>query len=164
MSGGLRNLDFLVVDDNYHMCRIVDSMLRGFGVRDILTVTNVPRALEELNARHFDITIVDYLMQPMDGLEFTQLVRTASDSRNPYLPIILMTSYTERWRMNEAKNAGVNAILAKPLRPVDLYKRLVHVIEKPRDYVKTKNYFGPDRRVDVSGMYEGEERRESQEV
>ena len=162
MSDSLAELNFLVVDDNFHMCRILESMLRGFGVRELHSVTNVPRALEELNAQHFDIAVVDHVMQPMDGLEFTQLVRTASDSRNPYLPVVLMTSFTERWRVQEAKNAGVNVILAKPIRPIDLYKRIVHLIERPRQFVKAKNYFGPDRRVSNSDVYDGPERREQE--
>ena len=160
MSGSLDSLNFLVVDDNLHMCRIVESMLRGFGVREIHTASSVPRALEELNSQLIDIAVVDHVMHPMDGLEFTELVRTASDSRNPYMPVVLMTNFTERRRIEMAKNAGVNAILAKPVRPIDMYKRIVHLVERPRQYVKTENYFGPDRRVKTSEVYDGPERRE----
>ncbi len=159
MAGSLDNLSFLVVDDNYNMCRIMESILRGFGIREIAAITNVPRALEEMYTRNFDIAIVDHIMEPMDGLEFTQLVRTASDSRNPYLPIILMTGFTQRRRINEVRDAGITAILAKPVRPIDLYKRIVHVIEKPRPFIRSPRYTGPDRRLKNSESYTGPERR-----
>ena len=94
MSGSLEQLVFLVVDDNFHMCRIVESILRGFGVRNVSTATTVEAATKKFGSSHFDFAIVDYLMEPEDGLEFTQKVRSQNDSRNPYLPVIMICCLT----------------------------------------------------------------------
>ena len=163
MTGSISNLNFLIVDDNPHVCSIVDSILRSFGVRQVTAVQDAVSAHEELRTKYFDIAIIDYLMQPTGGLELTERLRSTSENQNIHLPIILMTSFTELWRIKAARDAGVNVILAKPISPAELYKRLVYVIEKPRDFVKTENYFGPDRRIDVAGLYDGEERREAKE-
>ena len=38
-------------------------------------------------------------MFPLDGVEFTRLVRNSPDSANPYLPIIMMTGHSEKHRV-----------------------------------------------------------------
>ncbi len=85
-------------------------------------------------------------MEPLDGLDFVRLVRTAKDSANPYVPIIMLTGYTEYRRVVEARDAGVNEFLAKPISARALYQRFASIIDNPRSFIKTKNYFGPDRR------------------
>jgi hypothetical protein len=48
--------------------------------------------------------------------------------------------------------------MAKPVSAKSLYRRLVSVIEHPRQFVRTKTYFGPDRRRKVQ-PFEGPNRR-----
>ena len=93
-----------------------------------------------------DVLIVDWHMQPLDGLDFVRLVRTASDSPNPYVPIIMLTGYTEYARVVEARDAGINEFLAKPISAKSLYLRFAAIIDNPRPFIRTKKYFGPDRR------------------
>ena len=74
-------------------------------------------------------------------------------------PLVLMSGHTEQWRVNMARDAGVNEFLAKPISAKTLYDRILAVIEKPRPFVRTKNYFGPCRRRVNSRDYAGPERR-----
>jgi hypothetical protein len=41
----------------------------------------------------------------------------------------------------------------------DLYKRVVEIIERPRQFIKTDDYFGPDRRRKHVENYKGPYRR-----
>jgi DNA-binding response OmpR family regulator len=90
-------------------------------------------------------------------------VRTAEDSPNPFLPIIMMTGHTERHRIFRARDSGVTEFLAKPITAKQLLMRLTNIIENPRPFVRARGYFGPDRRRRSEG-YQGPERRGTQKA
>jgi CheY-like chemotaxis protein len=108
-------LSVLIVDDNSHMRTLVATILRSAGCKDLVEASDGAEALYELRQRHFDLAIVDYRMDPLDGIEFTRLVRQAKDSPAPHLPIVMMSGFTERAVVLAAKEAGVSAFLAKPV-------------------------------------------------
>lgn len=155
----LSEMCVLVVDDNSYMISIVKTLLRAFGILKIREATDAAVALEELKTAQVDVIILDCAMPTFDGIEFTRMVRTAQDSANPYVPIIMLTAYTERFRIEEARDAGVTEILRKPISAFDLYLRLIEIIERPRSFVKTNAFFGPDRRRRPSDTYSGAKRR-----
>ena len=91
MTTGLETLRVLLADDNPHMREIVGVLLKNFGIKHIRSVADGSQGLNELRHWPADLAIVDFKMAPMDGVEFTRLIRTSSESRNPYLPVIMMT-------------------------------------------------------------------------
>ena len=112
-----------------------------------------------------DMIITDWKMEPLDGLDFVRLVRTAQDSPNPYVPIIMLTGYTERKRICEARDVGVNEFLKKPIAITGLRARIINIIKYPRVFIKTTKYFGPDRRRRISDEnYNGPRRRADDEA
>lgn len=153
-------LNILVADSNQYMLKIIRAMLRGFGIIKIREAVDGAIALEELNMQMIDLVIVDYALETLSGVELTELVRGAEDSPNRFVPIIMLSAYTEKWRIEGARDAGVTEFLGKPLCARDLYLRLLEVIERPRNFVRTHRYFGPDRRRHISANYSGAERRE----
>lgn len=146
MSAELSELRVLLVDDNQHMRAIVTAILRGTGVTNLREASDGARGLEILETWPADIAVVDFRMQPMDGAEFTRLVRNAPGSKNPYLPIIMMTGFAERQRVEEARDAGVSEFLVKPVTAQRLLDRINAVIYHPRPFVRKDGYFGPARR------------------
>ncbi len=119
----------------------------------------------KMRQRMPDIILTEGKMAPLDGLDFVRLIRKGEDSPNPYLPIILLTGYTELERVTEARDAGVTEILAKPISIEALHSRIVSIIEKPRPFIKAKHYFGPDRRRGRRAeRYEGPPRRKDDAV
>ena len=151
----LENIKVLVIDDNKHMTMIVAEILHALGVKNVCQIHDGAKAFEELKHFSADVIIVDWHMQPMDGLEFIRLVRTAEDSPYPYVPIIMLSGYTERQRIVEARDAGINEFLAKPISPKALYQRLAMIIDNPRPFIKTETYMGPDRRRQKLGPPRG---------
>ena len=89
MAYDFSNLKFLVVDDNQYMRSVIRELLRAFGLRsdNICDCADGAEALGALTSFQADLAIVDYLMEPMDGIEFTRHVRTDKDSENQFLPI-----------------------------------------------------------------------------
>ena len=98
-------------------------------------------------------------MPIFDGLELTQMIRQPGANANPYVPIIMLTGHSEKKRVTAARDAGVTEFLAKPISAKALYQRILNVVANPRPFIKTKTYFGPDRRRNVNSNYVGPERR-----
>jgi two-component system, chemotaxis family, chemotaxis protein CheY len=153
------NLRVLVADDNQHMRAIVTAVLKSIGVKHIREAHDGAEALAVMREWAADVAIVDFRMEPIDGVEFTRLVRNASDSKNPFLPIIMLTGYADRVRVLEARDAGVTELVVKPVTAKAVIARLQSVIFQPRPYVRTDAYFGPDRRRTTNPEYPGAERR-----
>ena len=160
----LERLNFLIADDNKHMRAMVKSLLLALGVRNVVEASDGADAFKEL--RHFpaDIIICDWSMKPVDGLAFTRMVRSGKDSPNPFVPIIMLTGFTEMTRVVEARDTGIHEFLAKPISAKALYSRFASIIENPRPFIRTKTYFGPDRRRQNLGPPRGIPERRKEEI
>lgn len=158
---GLGTLHILLVDDNANMRSIMAAMLKSVGVGRISEAENRNQAFDLAHRHVIDIAIVDFRMEPVDGVALTRLLREEATSPHPYLPIIMMTGHSERSRVTEARDAGVNEFVTKPVIISDLMKKIEAVILKPRAFVRTETFFGPDRRRTIMLDYEGPFRRKS---
>jgi two-component system chemotaxis response regulator CheY len=159
LTSTLGKLAFLIVDDNANMVKIVKAVLKAFGVNHIYEAAGVAEGLSIVRQYAIDVVILDFHLGFMDGVDFIQLVRTAEDSPEPCLPIIMLSAYTEPHRVRAARDAGVTEFCCKPVKAVELYRKITEVIERPRDFVRSDDYFGPDRRRHDDAGYQGEERR-----
>lgn len=163
MAYDLKNLNILLVEDDPSMRLLLRDMLNAFGVDKIVPVSDGTKAFAELRQFPADIIITDWVMEPLDGIDFTRMVRTAPDSPNPFVPIIMLTSQGAYDRVQEARDTGVTEFLIKPVTANALYSRIGNVIQKPRQFVRVSEYFGPDRRRTMKN-FRGEDRRENHEL
>jgi two-component system chemotaxis response regulator CheY len=155
----LDRVRFLLVDDNVHMMNIVKTILRGFGAEQIFEAKSVIEAFERLRHDAIDIVFLDYLMGDEDGTAFCRRLRTAPDSPAPYVPVIMLTAHSERTRVQAARDAGATEFCVKPVTPADVLRKVAAVIDRPRAFVRSQSYLGPDRRRNASPGYDGPERR-----
>jgi CheY-like chemotaxis protein len=161
MGTGWASLRVLVADDNVHMRSIIVGMLKGIEVTAVYEAKDGQDAYEALGRWPADLAIVDFNMQPTDGIAFTRLVRQDPGTPNPYLPIIMLTGHSEESRVEEARDAGVNEFLVKPINVKALLGRLNEVVYRQRAFIRSSTYFGPDRRRRDSPHHSGPWRRES---
>ncbi len=152
-------LKVLVVDDNPHMRKLVVTILQAFGAVQISEAADAQRAWIILRDASPDVIILDWMMEGMSGLDLVKQIRTAAASPNPFVPVIMLTGHTHIDHVRQARDAGVNEFLAKPVSVKAILTRLIAVIEHPRPYVRTKVYFGPCRRRRGPEEYRGPERR-----
>jgi two-component system, chemotaxis family, chemotaxis protein CheY len=152
-------LRFLVCDDNPHMRRILRTLLHSFGTREVYESEDGATALEMYSHYAPDLVIADWAMPIFDGLELTQMIRQPESKGNPFAPIIMLTAHSDKRRVMMARDAGVTEFLAKPVSAKALYERVMNCVANPRPFIKTRNYFGPDRRRSPTGSYIGPERR-----
>ena len=160
----LDNINVMVVDDSRHMRSLIQSILHALGVKNVCEAGDAAEAFNELKHFHADVIITDWHMEPLDGVEFARLVRTAKDTANPYVPIIMLTGYSEQMHVCEARDAGINEFLTKPISAKALYARLISIIDNPRPFVRTTGYFGPDRRRQKLGSPRGKGERRKDEI
>jgi CheY-like chemotaxis protein len=157
---GFDTLRVLIVEDKDHMRALLRRLLGHIGVRVMLEAPDGAAALEVLRNNECDLILSDLSMAPMDGLEFAKRVRSAKGgTTNPSVPIIMISGFTERAKVEAARDAGVSEVLVKPVTPQNLISRMTEVLERPRAFVRAETYSGPDRRRRQSGNYAGPGRR-----
>jgi len=153
-------LKALIVEDNQHMRVLLRSLLNAAGMHDICEAADGGAGLTVLAARKCDFILCDLAMKPMDGLEFTREVRRSKIGANhPFVPIIMISGYTEKHRVEAARDAGVTEFLAKPITTQSLYSRIAEIMERPRAFIRAPSYFGPDRRRKTIENHTGPWRR-----
>lgn len=154
MAYDLENISLLIVEDTFPMLTLAKSILHIFGFRNIMTAKNGEEGYELYEQFEPDVIITDWFMEPMDGIELTKKIRTAETSPKPYTPIIMISGYASRPRVEDARDNGVTEFIIKPYTAKDLYNKIVQIIEHPRPFIKIDNFFGPDRRrtnIDYNG-------------
>lgn len=149
----------MVVDDNRHMLSLISEMLRGLSIRSVHAMTNAADAFKEMQITAVDLVITDHVMDPISGIEFANLLRTSKDSPDRFVPMIMVSGSTDMATVEAARDAGITEFMAKPIAASGLYARILQIINNPRPFLKTKAYFGPDRRRRIDPGYRGDERR-----
>ena len=149
------NLKVLVVDDSRVARSIVQRMLHDIGVDDMTGAEDGAAALETLQSFEADLVICDLNMAPLDGIEFTKLVRDATDSPNPYVPIIMLTAEATETQLNNALKAGVNDLMSKPVQTPMLRHRIAALLGSPIVFVREDGHLAAETR-DPPGRGKGQ--------
>ena len=147
-----------VVDDNVHMRKLVLTILQAFGVHQIYEAASGEAGWTMFCEHTPDILILDWVMEGMSGIELIRKVRTDPQSPNPFVPTIMLSGHTSMSHVQQARDAGINEFIAKPVSVKTMMSRLSAVIEHPRPFVRTNSYFGPCRRR-RQDEHQGPERR-----
>jgi two-component system chemotaxis response regulator CheY len=155
----LRDLVVLIADQSSYLSMIAHQILRGFGTNKVLEVRNSVTVLQALSAQKIDILLLDRQLPPHGGLSLTRAIRRKVDNENRTIPILIMSADTRETTVKQARDAGANMVIAKPLSPASLYDRLAWIALTPRQFVDTPTYFGPDRRFKIEGYPKGVGRR-----
>lgn len=161
MSYNFEDISILVVEDNQPMLEITKTLLTTFGVGTVYGAKDGEAGFKAYCQYKPDMVIADWMMKPVDGISLARRIRNDPGSPNHYVPIILMTGFSEKRRVIQARDAGVTEFLVKPFTARDLYKRISQIIERPRQFVRSEDFFGPDRRRKAADDYKGPMRRES---
>ncbi len=157
----IKNIKVLIVEDNVHFRTLVRTILQALGVESLEEARDGAEAIEVLKTYQADLAIIDWKMDGVDGIECVRRLRRDEDSPNRFLPIIMVTGYTEERLVVEAMDAGAHDFLGKPISAKSLSSRILSVLEEERSFIETDDFFGPDRRRDDKGI-KGEDRRKEQ--
>lgn len=157
----LRDVRILLVEDNAHFAEIVRAILRSFEARQVDTAETLGQAWQAFARGGHDLLIVDRHLGRDDGLDLVRRVRRDPVSPAPFTPVLMLTGSGEMHTVAAARDAGVNEFLVKPFSVTALHERLNVITHRPRPFVSTESYMGPDRRRRADPAYAGPERRSS---
>lgn len=120
LRDGRRSLHVLVVDDSptsrFLMTRMLDQ--RGHSTESVCDGNEAVQAFER---DAFDVVLMDIMMPGIDGFEATRLIR-AKDAGSLERPVIVgVSAFTDQANMDRGHDAGMDAMLEKPIRPDDLF-------------------------------------------
>lgn len=122
----ISGLRVLVVDDHVVNRRAVELILQPFGVEATLAESG-EEALELLRSEVFDAILMDVYMPGMDGREATRVLR-AGLGPNRDAPVIAVTASATVKDWEACAAAGMNAHVAKPIDPAELFAALAQVM------------------------------------
>lgn len=152
------DLDVLVVDDNDQMRNYLRSVLEIFRADRIRCASDGGEAVRMICENPPDLLITDLQMAPMDGVELVRWLRNAPDSPDRFIPAIMVTSSTDPSELAAARSAGLHDILIKPVTLQRLGRTIAAILSDPPPFIRTRSYFGPERRR-AFGPVPREERR-----
>ncbi len=110
------DMSVLVIDDDPVACEHAQIVLGQIGIRCETALSGID-GIEMVRLRHarrepYNLILVDWRMPELDGLETTRQIRKAVGNETP---VIILTSYNWEDIAEEAKAAGVDTFVAKPL-------------------------------------------------
>lgn len=141
----------LIVDDSPDHRGLISRILSSFGLNRQEKRDSLASAKEAIYLQEFDLMLVEAAINGADGFEFVRWLRRFAPEPNRYCPVLMVTSATQRDRVAEARDAGANFVMAKPVTPGVLMERIVWVGKDQRHFVETNSYAGPDRRFQHFG-------------
>ncbi len=126
----LQGLHVLIVDDNDTNREILRHQVESWGMRYELARdgSEALRVLREAGARQepFQVAILDMMMPGMDGMELAQRIKSQADIAATRL--VVLTSMGLRGDAGEARRAGIEAYMSKPVRQSELFDCLATLL------------------------------------
>ena len=117
-------MKILTVDDSATMRRIIAGAAGVMGI-ETLNAANGVEALKVLEKEGSSISLIllDVNMPEMNGIELLKKVKASPQWAS--IPVMMVTSESERAGVIEAIQSGASSYLAKPFAPEDLIKKIM---------------------------------------
>ncbi|MBI1261077.1 MAG: response regulator [Rhizobiales bacterium] len=157
-SAVFKSLSVLVADDSAYMRQLLTGLLHALGVGTIHVATDGDAALKAFETHEPELVITDAAMKPVDGFTFAEKLRLIDRGTLATVPIIMISGHTDLASIERARDIGISEFLSKPVSPRSLYQRLIAAIDRPRQFIETPTFRGPDRRRSAR-PFTGPERR-----
>jgi two-component system, chemotaxis family, chemotaxis protein CheY len=137
----------LLVDDNEFARDFAATALNALNIRDIHRASDSLEGYKAVSSLIPDLVLVDWVMQPISGVELIKQIRSHPNNAIRFIPIIMVTAYSELWRVHNIRDAGANEVVVKPFSAQTLYAKIRAIVDNPRPFIEAPGtFFGPDRR------------------
>lgn len=123
-----------VIDDNAEMLwYICDMLIHEFNV---IPINNPKEAIETIHANRVDIILCDLMMDELNGIQFTEILK--SNKETSHIPLIIVSAAHDIEVQTEAINAGAELFITKPFDNSYLKSALKRLLGRKEDL---KDYF-----------------------
>jgi two-component system, chemotaxis family, chemotaxis protein CheY len=149
----LHRSTIVLADGNQFMRRLTRTMLNSLGIRSVFEVSDGASALQAILTSRPDVLLTEWCLPIVTAAHLIRSVRAEADVQLRDLPIIVLTTQSDRASVLQAVRAGANEFLEKPTSAKALKDRLAYVISKPRPVVRIGSLCVPLPRIQVKLEY-----------
>ena len=121
-------MKILLVDDSSTMRRIQKNTLSKIGHTDVDEAEDGADAVKKVGQGKYDLVLMDWNMPNMTGIEALKKIK--EDPAYKSLPVIMVTSESEKTRIVEAIQSGAANYVVKPFQPETLEEKINSVLQK----------------------------------
>lgn len=122
-------MKILLVDDSNTMRRIEKNTLEKMGYTDITEAQDGAEAVKRVAAGGFQLVLMDWNMPNMTGIDALKAIK--ADPAHKSLPVIMVTSESEKSRIMEAIQSGAASYVVKPFQADTLQDKINAVMGRP---------------------------------
>lgn len=119
----------LIVDDDPAICKLLEKVMRSNDM-DSQAVGSGEQALQALEARTFDIILLDVNLGDMEGFEVLRRLR----ERGIKTPVIIISGRNEDYDSLYGLSLGADDYVTKPFRPVVLGAKVKALLRRSREF------------------------------
>lgn len=130
-------IQILAVDDHPSNLKLVKALLEGMGC-EVQTALNGQEALDQYQARDFDLILMDIQMPVMDGIEVTKRIRLLEVHKR-HTPIVALTAHALTTEKESVLLAGMDDYLTKPIDENELDRILAKWTIRQSQLIEPKN-------------------------
>ncbi len=114
------SVNILIADDSATMRKIIIRSINAIGIDSVAEACDGEQAISMFKPGMFDLVLTDWNMPNKTGLDVARAIRP----QDPNVPIVMITTESEKARVVEAIQAGVTDYLVKPFTPDKLKEKL----------------------------------------
>ena len=125
------SLQVMIVEDDMFIRVLIQQTIKEMGLSNITLAKDGKEAWEKFTAqdKYFDLILSDWMMPEMDGIEFLGKVREI----DPGIAFLMLTAKSTLGDVEEARDLGVNAYIAKPFSSDELSQKVMWLMRQILD-------------------------------
>ncbi len=127
----LRAKSILIVEDSETMRSFFAHAAKQLGFETIASVSSVEQALR-LDLSQTDVVLADWSLGEIDGIEFTRRIRKGEARVPANAVVVLVTGHADMKVIEQAREAGIDSILVKPVSVRQLEQKIQKALAAPR--------------------------------
>ena len=136
----------LIVGWNPNSNQFLREVLKSLTLPAFTRVTRTCEALTSLRDHGYELVLCTADCGPLDPAAFVSAVRRDHLSRDPTVPIVIVSAGSTRTEIELMRDAGADYVLVPPMSAAALRRTLEKILLEWRNFVIGKSYIGPDRR------------------
>jgi len=144
----------LVADDSPTIQRVVQLAFADEADIDVVVVSSGSEAIEQIEARHPDLVLVDTGMVDRTAYEVAESIKR--DSAHSQTPVVLLTGAFEPVDETRAREAGCRAVLVKPFEPAKLVSTVRELLGPVAHVPRSDPSENPAENADLTWPVEGD--------
>jgi DNA-binding response OmpR family regulator len=129
----------LVVEDTLSTQHIISYTLRKHGF-NVECLANSSEIWNTFNREKFDLILVDFDLGISRSYELIQRIKERNQERNQYIPIIVITSITNKYAIIESFRKGADDYISRPVSEQELLVRVLTHLSHKKQIESTEDY------------------------